>query len=188
MRIISGTFKGKKILEPNDIKTRPLKDLTKESIFNILYHTNKFEINLKNSNVLDLFAGVGSFGIECLSRGVKSVVFIENYIGVLPILKKNLKNLKSFENYEIIEKNIDNGKIFKSLEKKFDIIFMDPPYKDKNLNLLIENLNNSKILNKNGIIVVHRHKNEQDLIPENFEIVEEKKYGLSKILFLTILN
>jgi len=188
MRIISGTFKNRKILDPNDIKTRPLKDLVKESIFNILHHTNKFIINLKNSNALDLFSGVGSFGIECLSRGAKNVVFIENYNGVLPVLKKNLKNLESVENYEIIEKNIDNGNIFRSLEKKFDIIFIDPPYKDQNLNLLLENLNNTKILNKNGVIILHRHKNQHDLIPKNFEIVEKKKYGLSKILFLTISN
>ena len=188
MRVISGSFRGKKILEPKDIKTRPLKDLTKESIFNILNHSKKFKINLENSEILDLFSGVGSFGIECLSRGVKIVVFIENYNRVLPVLKKNLKNLKSSENYEIIEKDIDNGDIFRTLEKKFDIIFIDPPYKNQNLNLLLENLNNTKILNKNGIIVVHRHKNQHDLIPKNFEIVEEKKYGLSKILFLTILN
>ena len=97
MRIISGIFKGKKILEPKDIKTRPLKDLTKESIFNILNHSNKFDIKLENSNILDLFSGVGSFGIECLSRGAESVVFIENYQNVLSILKKNLKNLKLFE-------------------------------------------------------------------------------------------
>jgi len=106
MRIISGNFKGKKILEPNDFKTRPLKDLTKESIFNIIQHSNKFNLNLKNSTVLDLFSGVGSFGIECLSRGVKKVIFVENYLKVLPILKKNLVNLKSVDNYEIIEKNI----------------------------------------------------------------------------------
>ena len=185
MRIISGTFRGKKILEPKDVKTRPLKDLTKESIFNILNHSNKFKINLENSDILDLFSGVGSFGLECLSRGVKSVIFVENYNGVLPLLKKNLQNLKVIKNYEIIEKDINNGKIFKSLEKKFDIIFMDPPYKDKNLNLLLENLNNIKILNKNGIIVIHRHKKEQDIIPKNFKIVEEKKYGLSKIIFLS---
>ena len=66
MRIISGSFKGKKISDPKDIKTRPLKDLTKESIFNIIKHSNKLKINLLNSNVLDLFSGVGSFGIECL--------------------------------------------------------------------------------------------------------------------------
>ena len=85
MRIISGFFKGKKILEPKDSKTRPLKDLTKESIFNIIKHSNKFKINLVDSFVLDLFCGVGSFGLECLSRGVKKVVFIENYDGVLSI-------------------------------------------------------------------------------------------------------
>ena len=75
MRIISGIFKGKKILEPLDIKTRPLKDLTKESIFNILKHSNKFRVNLEGAIVLDLFSGVGSFGIECLSRKAKKVFF-----------------------------------------------------------------------------------------------------------------
>jgi 16S rRNA (guanine966-N2)-methyltransferase len=188
MRVISGTFRGKKILEPKDIKTRPLKDLTKESIFNILNHSNKFKINLEDSNILDLFSGVGSFGIECLSRGVKSVIFIENYNGVLPVLKKNLQNLKAIENYKIIEKDINNGKIFETLDKKFDIVFMDPPYKDKNLNLMLQNLENIKILNKNGIVVIHRHKNEQDMIPKNFKVIEEKKYGLSKLIFLSLLN
>ena len=188
MRIISGTFRGKKILEPKDIKTRPLKDLTKESIFNILNHSNKFKIDLEDSNILDLFSGVGSFGIECLSRGVKSVIFIENYNGVLPVLKKNLQNLKAIDNYKIIEKDINNGKIFETLDKKFDIVFMDPPYKDKNLNLLLQNLENIKILNKNGIVVIHRHKNEQDMIPKNFRVIEEKRYGLSKIIFLSLLN
>ena len=94
MRIISGHFKGKKILEPKDKITRPLKDLTKESVFNILTHSNKFRIDLNNASVLDLFSGVGSFGIECLSRGVKKVVFIENYVNVLTVLKKNLNDLK----------------------------------------------------------------------------------------------
>ena len=188
MRVISGSFRGKKILEPKDIKTRPLKDLTKESIFNILNHSNKFKINLEDSNILDLFSGVGSFGIECLSRGVKSVIFIENYNGVLPVLKKNLQNLKTIENYKIIEKDINNGKIFETLDKKFDIVFMDPPYKDKNLNLLLENLESIKILNKHGLVVIHRHKNEQDIIPKNFKVIEEKRYGLSKIIFLSLLN
>ena len=106
MRIIAGTFKGKKILEPKDNLTRPLKDLTKESIFNILNHSNKFNINLENSNILDLFSGVGSFGIESLSRGAKGVVFIENYQNVLSILKKNIESLKLFEKSKILENNL----------------------------------------------------------------------------------
>ena len=79
MRIISGIFKGKKILQPKDQKTRPLKDLTKESIFNIIEHSKKFKVELKNSIILDLFSGTGSFGIECLSRNAKKVIFVENY-------------------------------------------------------------------------------------------------------------
>ena len=188
MRIIAGNFKGKKILEPKDNLTRPLKDLTKESIFNILNHSNKFQINLKNSIVLDLFSGVGSFGIECISRGSKEVVFGEKYNAVLPILKKNLKSLKLIENYKIIEKDIYDIAFFTSLEKKFDIIFMDPPYKDKNLSLLFDNIKNNKILNKNGILIIHRHKDEKDLIPDKLKVIEEKKYGLSKIIFLSILD
>ena len=188
MRIIAGTFRGKKILEPKDTLTRPLKDLTKESIFNILNHSNKFKINLKKSNILDLFSGVGSFGIECLSRGSKEVVFVEKYNAVLPILKKNLKSLKLIENYKIIEKDIYDIAFFTSLEKKFDIIFMDPPYKDKNLSLLLDNIKNNKILNKNGILIIHRHKDEKDLIPDRLKVIEEKKYGLSKIIFLSIFN
>ena len=188
MRVIAGTFRGKKILEPKDAETRPLKDLTKESIFNILNHSNKFDIKLKNSIVLNLFSGVGSFGIDCLSRGAKHVIFVEKYNAVLPLLKKNLLSLKSIENYEIIEKDIYNINFFNSLERKFNVIFIDPPYKDKNLNILLDKIKNQKILNKNGILVIHRHKNEKDLIPNEFKIVEEKKYGLSKIIFLTILN
>ena len=88
MRIIGGKFKGKKILEPKDKETRPLRDLTKESIFNIINHSNKFSINLEGSCVLDLFSGTGSFGLECLSRKAKHVTFVENYKKILPILKK----------------------------------------------------------------------------------------------------
>ena len=88
MRIIGGKFKGKKLIEPKDKETRPLKDLTKESIFNIINHSNKFSIDLKKAQVLDLFSGVGSFGIECLSQGASHVTFIEKYEAVLPILKK----------------------------------------------------------------------------------------------------
>ena len=185
MRIISGLFKGKKIIEPKDTTTRPLKDLTKESIFNIISHSNKFRLELSNIRVLDLFSGTGSFGIECLSRSFKEVVFIENYLGVLPILKKNLSNLKSIHNYNIIEKDIYIENIFLNLNQKFDIIFLDPPYKHKNLEDLFNKIKDSNILNSEGIIILHRHKNEKDNFLAKFNIIEEKNYGISKIIFLT---
>ncbi len=188
MRIISGLFKGKKINEPNDLQTRPLKDLTKESIFNIINHSNKFQINLKGAIVLDLFSGVGSFGIECLSREVKEVIFVENYKKVLPILKKNLFSLKSIKNYQIIEKNVYEKDVLSNLGKTFNIIFLDPPYKDKNLWSLLEVILNNNLLKKEGIIILHRHKSEKELLPKNFQVLEKKEYGISKIIFISNLT
>ena len=183
MRIISGSFRGKKILQPLDNFTRPLKDLTKESIFNVIKHSNKFNIDLEKSYILDLFSGVGSFGLECISRGAKFVTFIENYKEVLPILKKNLDSLKSVNNYKILEKDILNDLNFISLNQKFDLIFLDPPYKDKNLLIILNKIIESKILSNNGVIIIHRHKKELDEFPKNLKIIEEKKYGISKIIF-----
>ena len=186
MRIISGKFKGKKILEPADLNTRPLKDLTKESIFNIIKHSNKFTINIENSEILDLFSGTGSFGIECISRGAKFVTFVENYKSILPILKKNLANLKLASNYLVIEKNVFNYLNLNEFKKQFDIIFLDPPYKEKELNELFLLFINEKILKQDGIIIIHRHKKQTDILPNQINILEEKKYGISKILFCNI--
>ena len=183
MRIIGGNFKGKKILDPRDKETRPLKDLTKESIFNILKHSNKFSINLENSIILDLFSGVGSFGLECLSRGAKYVTFVENYIGVLPILKKNLSNLENKRKYQIINENIFNKINFKKITNKCDIIFLDPPYREKKLSFIIDQISQDKILSNDGIIIIHRHKKEEDQFSKKLRILVEKKYGISKILF-----
>ena len=183
MRIISGKFRGKKILKPKDIKTRPLKDLTKESIFNIINHSKKFNVEIKDANILDLFSGVGSFGLECLSRGASHLTFVENYRGVLPVLKKNLSSLNTFKKYEILEKDILNGSYLKNIDIQFDIIFLDPPYKYIGLEKILISISDKKILNKDGIIIIHRHKKEKDNFPRNFKILEEKKYGISKIIF-----
>ena len=88
MRIISGQFKNKKIFQPKDKSTRPLKDLVKESIFNIIEHSKFIKINIKNSKVLDLFSGTGSFGLECISRGAKKVFFLKIIFQLLMFLKK----------------------------------------------------------------------------------------------------
>jgi 16S rRNA (guanine966-N2)-methyltransferase len=183
MRIISGNLRRKKIIEPKDSNTRPLKDLTKESIFNILIHSNKFKVKLENSNILDLFAGVGSFGLECLSRGSKNLTFVENYQNVLSILKKNISNLNYQDSSTIFEKDIIVDLNFKSFKKKFDIIFMDPPYKEKKISLILTKINESNILKEHGIIIIHRHKKEKDKFLQQFNIIEEKTYGISRIIF-----
>ena len=188
MRIISGIYRGKKILLPKDNLTRPLKDLTKESIFNIIKHSKLLDINLENSNILDLFSGVGSFGLECLSRGAASVTFLESYKEVLIILKKNIDNLKQQSSSNIIEKDIFSENTLKALNNKFDIIFMDPPYKEKKLVGLLNTIIQLKLLKDNGTIIIHRHQKEEDLFPDEFNIIIEKNYGISKIIFGNTLS
>ena len=183
MRIISGNFKGKKILLPKDKLTRPLKDLAKESIFNILKHSKLLNIQLESSNVLDLFSGVGSFGLECLSRGAKNVIFMESYTDVLRVLKKNINNLNQQNQTKVIEKDIFAENTLKLLNDKFDIIFMDPPYKEKKLFFLLNVITELELLNNGGVIIIHRHKKEEDDLPKEFNLILEKNYGISKIIF-----
>ena len=183
MRIISGNHKGKKILLPKNKLTRPLKDLTKESIFNIIKHSKLLDTKLENSKVLDLFSGVGSFGLECLSRGAANVTFLESYKDVLTVLKKNIDNLKQQHSSSVIEKDIFAENTLKILNNKFDIIFMDPPYKEKKLPNLLNTIIKLKLLKDKGIIIIHRHKKEEDIFPNEFNIVIKKNYGISKIIF-----
>ena len=105
MRIISGRFKGKKLLLPKDKNTRPLKDLVKESIFNLLEHSKKMNVNLKGSRILDLFSGCGSFGIECLSRESGCVYFFENYFEAIKVLEKNLLLFENEKKFQILKDN-----------------------------------------------------------------------------------
>ena len=189
MRIIAGNLKGSSLYMPKDKNTRPLRDLTKESIFNLLTHSKKILLELKQSNVLDLYAGTGSFGLECLSRQAKSVCFIEKKKDAIEILEKNIKKLKVKNKIKIffndIFELIEKQNTFKS---KFDLIFCDPPFKNTNIEKLIESIFNKNLLNKNGIIILHRRKTTKEKLPNYFEIVEERTYGISKIIFGKFLS
>ena len=183
MRIIGGKNKGKRIYLPIDNNTRPLRDLVKESIFNLIEHSKKFKTDIVNANVLDLFSGTGSFGLECFSRGAKFITFVENYTNVLNILKKNISNMGAVSSSEIIEDDCFeflNGE--KKISKKFDIIFLDPPYRNKNINLLIDMIIDKKILNENVIILIHRYKKDNIEISPKLNVLDIRKYGISKIV------
>ena len=183
MRIIGGNLKGKKLSIPLDQSTRPLRDMVRESIFNILNHSSTVYKNINNSKVLDLFSGTGSFGIECLSRGAKEVIFFENYSYSLKILKKNLFNLKLESKTKIYETNAYNLKESNLKNEIFDVIFLDPPFKDKEINFLIDQIKILKIADINTLIIIHRNKKSMDDISKFLNVLDEKKYGLSKILF-----
>tara|TARA_Y100000590_G_C15552108_1_gene951328 strand:+ start:340 stop:909 length:570 start_codon:yes stop_codon:yes gene_type:complete len=189
MRIIAGKLKGSTLHLPKDENTRPLKDIVRESIFNLLNHSNKISIKLQNANILDLYAGTGSFGLECLSREAKSVYFVEKKKDAIEILEKNIKKLKVKKKIKIFFNDIfelfEKEKIF---ETKFDLVFCDPPFKDSNIEKLISLIFNKNLMNKNGIIVLHRNKNTKEKMPNFFQVIDERIYGISKIIFGKFLS
>ena len=189
MRIISGDLRGSALYITKDKTTRPLKDMVRESIFNLLIHSNKISFQLTRSNVLDLYAGTGSFGLECLSRQAKNVYFVENGKFAFRTLKKNIEKLKLEKKTKIFFN--DAFSIIKKkniCQSKFDLIFCDPPFKDLNIEKLIQLICNNKVLRKNGIIVLHRNKNTKEKLPDYFKIIDERIYGISKVTFGKLLS
>ena len=124
MRIIGGKFKGRTIDFLKTKNTRPLKDSVKENLFNILNHSNDIKVSFKNAMILDLYSGFGSFGLECLSRGAKTVTFVEFDLEVEKKLKENLLKLSLDNQSEIIRNKVEN---IKNWEKKYDIFFFRSP-------------------------------------------------------------
>ena len=190
MRIIAGEFKGTSIYGSKDRKIRPLKDMVRESIFNFLAHSNKISFQMQRANVLDLYSGTGSFGLECISRGAAESIFIEKEKEAVKILEKNIQKLKIKDETKIFSDDVFN--VIKKYDKfffdqlsdmKLDLIFCDPPFKDAKINDLIKLIISKNILKKNGIIILHRHKNTEERLTIDFKIVDKRVYGLSKIIF-----
>ena len=182
MRIISGKFKGKSIEYLKSSITRPLKDSVKENIFNILNHSNILRQNLVNSNVLDLYSGVGSFGIECISRGSRKVFFVENNKTALEIIKKNLSKLDIHNQAKIHNDKIINF-LNTKINQKFEIIFFDPPFAENSYIEELKLLKKTKIFSSNHVVIIHREKKTNDIFQDILKTILVKTYGRSKIIF-----
>ena len=184
MRIISGRLKGSSLYISKDKTIRPLKDLARESIFNVLNHSNKILFQLEKSNILDLYAGTGSFGLECLSRKARHVCFVENEKSAIKVLEKNIEKLDIRKKTKVFFKDAMNLIEKRNIVNlKFDLIFCDPPFKFTDINKLIQLIFNNNLLNENGIIILHRNKTTKEKLPDYFKVIEERLYGISKIIF-----
>tara|TARA_E500000178_G_scaffold305960_1_gene317780 strand:- start:368 stop:928 length:561 start_codon:yes stop_codon:yes gene_type:complete len=182
MRIISGVFKGRSIEFLKNSNTRPLKDSVRENIFNLLKHSNRIEIDIENSNVLDVYCGIGSFGIECLSRGAQQVTFIDQDFKASSILKQNLIKLSLLNKSKIILSKIEDF-LINDTKEKFNIFFFDPPFKDLHYLDNIKIIKEKKFFHKNHVVIAHRERSSQDELIDLLKIIETKQYGRSKILF-----
>lgn len=167
MRIISGKYRGKNLKEFHFETTKPTTDRVKESIFNLI------QFDVADSVVLDLFAGTGALGIESISRGCKMVHFVDSNNKAISLIKENLKGIEGC--YEINNQSYED--FLNTTKAKYDIVFLDPPYKTeygiKAIDMLIKN----ELLNNNAIIIFETsEENKFDLNFENFKL-NTKKYG-----------
>ncbi|MBQ2714496.1 MAG: 16S rRNA (guanine(966)-N(2))-methyltransferase RsmD [Clostridia bacterium] len=179
MRIIGGKHKGRKLLELKCDGVRPTLDRVRENLFNILYP------NVSNSTFLDLFTGSGAVGFEAISRGAKEVVFADKSNAVIQQVKKNAeiigeKPVTICADYKTVLKRLSG--------KKFDIIYLDPPYGFCEEELFSD-LSNSDILDDSSI-VVYEHKSENPLKNPNewFIMYDERKYGIATLTFMRKKN
>ncbi len=184
MRIISGKYRGKKLVFPDGEKTRPTKDRIRESIFNILNHASWAEDCVRKAYVLDGFAGTGSFGLEALSRGAAHSLFIENDKDALKACKTNISATNCDDISKVLPKNIFNIGVKPNSIKQSTLVFLDPPYDkalgEKALKYLLDN----DWLSEDAIIVLEESKNADIAIPDNFKMVEQRSYGIATVYFL----
>lgn len=171
MRIISGKYKGKKLNGFDLEGTRPTMDRVKESLFGMI------QSYIPGSNVLDLFAGSGALGLEAISNGARTCFLIDNNIKAINTIRENSKTFT--ENLIIL--NVDYKKFLKETDEKFDIIFLDPPYMENQMNKALRIIEERNLLNKNGIIVCEYESGD---IKTNLNLIKEKTYGSKTIKIL----
>lgn len=184
-RIINGFLKRRIINTPNSHNTRPTSDIVKESIFNILTH--RLNIDFENTYVVDMFAGSGSLGIEAISLGAQSAIFIDSDRIAIDCIRSNLTNLGVVNLAKIYMKkaeHISDKTILSFLETaKKVLFFLDPPYKDKQL--LFSQINRLKLLLKEKENVTFVIETNEDLNIPNINVIYKKQYGDTHVFFST---
>ena len=184
INIIGGIKKRTKIIvSPNNV--RPTSIQKRKSIFSII-ESYGIKNNLKiyeQANILDLFAGSGALGLEALSRGAIFGYFLDNNVDVIFYLKKNCLRICKKNNFKIINENIFESK-FNKINKKISLVFIDPPYRINSFEKILNNINKSKILSRNAILVIECSINSKIKIPNYFSCFNERNYGKTKIFYL----
>lgn len=150
MRVIAGKSRGKRLKAPSGEHTRPITDMIKEALFNV------WGERVEDAAFLDLFAGSGSVGIEALSRGARTVVFVDNSAAAVSIIKDNLKTCKITEGFEVYRNDVFRAvSVLQTRGMKFDLIYVDPPFTNEAIfDKVIKVLDQAGVLAPNGILVI----------------------------------
>lgn len=183
MRIISGACRSRKLYSPPGMATRPTADRVRESIFNILAP------QVSGRRVLDLFAGTGAMGLEALSRGADTAVFIDLSASALNIITRNIAACRMEERSRAIRWDIaKNLTCLSSREAAFDLVFMDPPYDQGLIHRALSHLIRQRILENGALIVIEHAASEP--VPGDFaelSLTDRRKYGKTLVSFLAVV-
>ncbi len=189
MRIIAGKFRGRVLAKSDHLKgLRPTTDKSRETLFNILRSgkfANDISFEIEGANVLDVCCGSGAVGFEALSRGAKSVTFIDNNPIHLDLVKQNSESLEVQNSIKIIRANVLN---MQKNEEFFDFIFIDPPYA-QDIQLFILVLLEKNWIQKKSSLIVAEFETKSGLdetLLKDFKILEIREYGKTSFAFLII--
>lgn len=175
MRVIAGQFKGVRLFAPKNRQIRPTTDRVREYIFSCIQE------EIKQARVADLFAGTGALGIEALSRGAESVVFVDSSGGAMSLLEKNLA--KTGIQAALFKKTVESFLITKGSPKPFHFIFCDPPYKYDHFENILELIRKHELLEAGGVIIYESNSRQSEPIADGYSIVRKKTMGETKITF-----
>ena len=179
MRVISGTARGKKLISLDGLETRPTLDRVKEAVFNIL------QFDIRNAKVLDLFSGSGALAIEALSRGATLAILCDNSNKAVEIINKNLEATRLKNKAKVINENYLSAlNQLKKESKKFDIVFLDPPYKSNYIEKSVKEIIENNLLEDTGIIIAETDDKNTIKDINGIEIYDTRKYGIVHILFI----
>ena len=182
MRIIAGKYKGRKIHSAPISNLRPTLGRVKETLFAIIENN----VELYDAYVLDIFAGTGNLGLEALSRGASKVVFLENNINSIKLIKQNVETFSVFDKIQILQYDVFKGiDYLKKKGVKFDLIIMDPPFRNDYLNRILKETDIISLLNDDGLFVCEVEKKYEINYDETvWELIKEKKIADSRLYFL----
>ena len=170
MRVISGSARGKQLEAVPGMATRPTTDRVKESLFNIL------QFRVIGAAVLDLFAGTGQIGIEALSRGAQTAVFVDQAPQAMRIIRKNIAAARVEQHAQTLQMPFRNA-LEQVKGQKFDVIYLDPPYGGEILNSALKEIESFDILSMDGIIICEYSVEDEIVCPDSFQVRKKYKYG-----------
>lgn len=179
MRIISGSARGRAIIAPPGEKTRPTQDYVRESLFNII------RWDLEDARVLDLFAGTGALSLEALSRGAKEAVLIDMDRDACQAIRKNMETTRLGDRCRLIPRDYQQAMDQLAHEgQKFDIVFIDPPYRMENTGDMCQALADKGLLSDAFLILVEHRRGMAPLLDARFEAHDLRRYGETEITFV----